>query len=68
MLREDNKKIFYEVGLMYRDGLGVDVNPDAASKNMISADLWGYRPAKQELDTMAQNHYGVFDEVVQETP
>lgn len=59
---------FYEVGLMYRDGLGVDVNPDAASKNMISADLWGYRPAKQELDTMAQNHYGVFDEVMQETP
>lgn len=59
---------FYEIGLMYRDGLGVDADPDLAYGNMVTAELYGYKPAKQELENMAQNNYGVFDEDAQENP
>lgn len=57
---------FYEMGLMYRDGLGVDIDPEAASQHMFTAVMYGFNPAKEEMEKMAQDHYGIFDEDAQE--
>ena len=53
---------YYGAAILYRDGLGVAVDPEKASSYMLSALMLGYEPAKEECDQMNATHYGVFGE------
>lgn len=51
---------YYGLALLYRDGLGVDVDPYEASQDMFLALLFGFEPARDECDAMSAAEYGIF--------
>lgn len=51
---------YYGQALLYRDGLGVEADPEEASRLMMIALIQGYEDAKEECDRMNAEHYGIF--------
>lgn len=51
---------FYGAAILYRDGLGVEPDPEEASSCMFNAVLLGYEPANEALDRMVEAGYGIF--------
>lgn len=58
---------YYGAAILYRDGLGVEANPDEASQDMMIALIQGYEPAKEECDRMNAEGYGIFGKSEEET-
>lgn len=50
----------YRAAILYRDGLGVEVDPYEASLNMFIAELLGCEEATAEFDRMNAEGYGIF--------
>lgn len=51
---------YYGQALLYRDGLGVEGDPEQASRLMMIALIQGYEDAKEECDRMNADGYGIF--------
>lgn len=59
-IRADYGGGYYGLALLYRDGLGVEVNPHSASSYMLLAVICGFEPAQVECDAMRIAEYGIF--------
>lgn len=59
-IRVDYGGGFYGLAILYRDGLGVNADQYAASRNMLLAFLWDFEPAQAECDAMNATGYGIF--------
>jgi len=53
---------YYGESLMYRDGIGVDLDEEAACYFMQQAADLKFEPAYKELIKMAENRYGIFED------
>lgn len=57
----------YESAIMYRDGLGIEIDPiEASSLMQLAATFGGYQPAKDELEKMITEGYGIFSETYED--